>query len=72
MTRHQAAPTPDWLPTSLAARALGVSDYTLKRYAKRDQILEEGQHYRRAPYPNSTIVWHIERCFEALRGGVKS
>ena len=71
MTQHQAVPTPDWLPTSQAAHALGVSQYTLKRYARRDQILQEGQHYRRGPYANSTFVWHVARCFESLRGGVK-
>ena len=72
MTRHQTLPTPEWLPTSQAARALGVSNYTLKRYARRDKLLQEGRHYRRGPYANSTFVWHVERCFEALRGGVKS
>lgn len=69
MSLQQADQTPAWLPTSQAARLLGVSDYTLKRYARRDQILLEGQHYRRGPYANSTFIWHVESCFEVLRKG---
>lgn len=65
---HQA---PEWVPTSKAALALGISPCTLKRYANRDGILEEGTHYRRGPHANTALLWHLERCFEAVRGNTR-
>lgn len=62
---------PEWLPTSQAALALGVSPCTLKRYANRDGILKEGTHYRRGPHVNTAMLWHVARCFEAVRGGAR-
>ena len=58
---------PLWLSTGRAARALGCSIDTLKRYAKRDEFLIEGQHFRRGPHPNSPMVWNIHACEEAIR-----
>lgn len=68
MTSQQTVPAPEWLPTAQAARVLCVSDCTLKRYARRNQLLQEGLHYRRGPYTNSSLIWHVERCFETLHG----
>ena len=56
-----------WLPTGLAARALGCSVDTLKRYAKRDEFLVDGKHWRRGPHPNSPWVWNVPACQEAIR-----
>ncbi len=61
--------TPEWLPTTQAAQLLGVSGCTLKRYAKRDAILEEGTHWRRGPHTNTALVWHVPSCFDVLRRG---
>ncbi|QPN61965.1 helix-turn-helix domain-containing protein [Synechococcus sp. CBW1004] len=68
------SPTPpatlsDWLPTPQAAQLLGISHSTLKRYASRDRLLEEGTHFRRGPHANTPLLWHVPRCFQAIRGG---
>lgn len=63
--------SPDWLPTGQAAQQLGVSACTLKRYAKRDGILEEGTHFRHGVHANSPKVWHVKRCFQALSRGIQ-
>lgn len=55
-----------WLPTGQAARAVGCSTHTLKRYAYRDEFLVEGTHWRRGPYVNSPLVWNIPKCLEAI------
>ena len=55
-----------WLPTGLAARALGCSIDTLKRYAKRDEFLVDGKHWRRGAHPNSPWVWNVPACQEAI------
>lgn len=57
----------DWLPTTAAAAALGISPITLKR--KRDVsggFLEAGRHYSLGPEYNSPIKWRVEACREAL------
>ena len=59
--------SPVWMPTGPAARALNCSIDTLKRYAKRDEFLIEGKHWRRGAYPNSPWVWNIPACWEAIR-----
>ncbi|MEI6359508.1 MAG: hypothetical protein WCO50_04175 [Synechococcus sp. ELA619] len=66
--RHQSSitPAPRWLSTGRAAAALGRSADTLKRYAKRDEFLIEGQHWRRGPHRNSPMVWNVEACKEAI------
>ena len=56
-----------WLRTGRAARALGISEDTLKRYAFRDEFLIEGVHWRRGPHPTSPITWNMSACEEALR-----
>ena len=56
-----------WLPTGLAARSLGCSVDTLKRYAKRDEFLVDGKHWRRGAHPNSPWVWNVPACQEAIR-----
>ena len=67
--RHQISVTsvPQWLSTGRAAAVLGCSADTLKRYAKRDEFLIEGQHWRRGPHRNSPMVWNITGCQEAIR-----
>lgn len=55
-----------WLPTGPAARALGCSADTLKRYADRDEFLVEGQHWRHGPYRQSPRVWNIQACHQAI------
>lgn len=55
-----------WLPTGQAARALGCSADTLKRYVKRDEFLLEGEHWRRGPHPQSPMVWNIPACQKAI------
>jgi len=55
-----------WLPTGQAARHLGVSTETLKRYAKRDEFLIEGTHYRCGPHANSPYVWNVPACHQEL------
>lgn len=58
--------TQEWLPTGLATKALGVSAFTLKRYADRDCFLIEGVHFRYGFHSNSPRVWNIPACQEAL------
>ncbi len=63
---NQPAPLTTWLPTGQAARLLGCSSDTLKRYADRDEFLIDGQHWRRGPHLNSPRVWNIRACQQAL------
>jgi hypothetical protein len=52
-----------WLPTPAAARALGVSTRTLKRYAHPNSgFLLPGVHWAAGPYANSTTRWDVEAC----------
>jgi hypothetical protein len=56
-----------WLPTPLAARALGISPRTLKRYSNSgDGFLVPGVHWVAGPYANSPIRWDVEACREVL------
>jgi hypothetical protein len=55
-----------WLSTPAAALSLGLSPATLKRYADRDQILIEGNHWRSGLYRNSPRVWDVETCRKVL------
>ena len=55
-----------WLPTGQAARHLGVSNDTLKRYASRDEFLIEGKHWRRGAHPNSPWTWNVHGCRQAM------
>jgi hypothetical protein len=56
----------EWMPTGQATRILGVSPFTLKRYADRDCFLIEGKHFRHGPHSNSPRLWNIPACEEAL------
>lgn len=69
MPKDPNALNTDWVPTAQAARQLGVSSCTLKRYAHRDGLLQEGTHFLRGPHANTSLVWHLKRCFLALRPG---
>ena len=51
-----------------AAQLLGISHCTLKRYAKRDGLLQEGIHFRRGPHNNTALLWNVQLCFETVRG----
>lgn len=66
-------PLNSWLPTGLAARTLGVSADSLKRYADRDGFLVEGKHWRRGVHHNSPRLWNLELCVDALayRGRIR-
>ncbi|MCT0201692.1 MAG: hypothetical protein N3Z28_04080 [Synechococcaceae cyanobacterium MAG-AL2] len=56
-----------WLPTPLAARALGVSTRTLKRYGHPEVgFLVPGVHWVAGPFANSTLRWDVETCRQVL------
>ena len=61
---HGSMPTTDqWLPTTEAARALGVSPRTLKRYGNPTTgFLEPGVHWFSGPYANSPAIWDVPTC----------
>jgi hypothetical protein len=60
-----------WMPTALAARALGVSARTLKRYGA--DFLEPGRHWCRGAYSNSPTRWDVEACrTEIHRRGMRT
>ena len=68
MSPSQNHSTFEWLPTAQAAQLLGISHCTLKRYAKRDGLLQEGIHFRRGPHTNTALLWNVQLCFETVRG----
>lgn len=55
-----------WLPTGQAARELGISPDSLKRYADRDEVLLLGEHWRQGVHSNSPRVWNLPLCLQAL------
>ena len=56
-----------WLSTRQAARVLGISEWSLRRYANAESgFLLEGKHFKRGPYQTSKIGWHIEKVKEAM------
>jgi hypothetical protein len=56
-----------WQPTPIAARALGVSPRTLKRYGHPDTgFLMPGVHWIAGPFANSTTRWDVEACRDVL------
>jgi len=55
-----------WLPTGQAARELGISPDSLKRYADRDEVLVLGEHWRHGVHSNSPRVWNLPLCLQAL------
>jgi hypothetical protein len=68
--REDGGPLPlgdRWLPTPLAARALGVSPRSLKRYGHPlGGFLVPGVHWTCGPYSNSTARWDVPACREVL------
>ena len=57
----------EWLPSPLAARALGISLRTLKRYGNPDTgFLIPGVHWAAGPYANSPTCWDVEACRAVL------
>ena len=65
-TTNQPHPLDTWLPTGKAVCALCRSADTLKRYALRDGVLIEGQHWRRGAYRQSPMVWNVRACEQAI------
>jgi len=62
----------DWLPSPEAARALGVSLRTLKRYGAADGFLVPGQHWISGAFANSPTRWDVPACREVIhRRGIK-
>jgi hypothetical protein len=62
MTRSPSA----WAVQRLAADGLGVSERTLHRW-RAAGLLKPGEHYRRKfPNPNSPLLYHLERCEQAM------
>ena len=55
-----------WLPTGQAARMLGISQITLKRYADRDGFLVEGINWRRGHHHGTPRVWELHSCKAAI------
>ena len=59
-------PSSPWAVQRLAADGLGISERTLHRW-RAAGLLKPGQHFRRKfPNPNSPLLYHLERCEEAM------
>ena len=57
---------PHWSVQRQAADCLGVSERTLHRWRSAG-LLKPGEHFRRKfPSPNSPLLYHLERCEEAM------
>lgn len=57
----------NWLPSPEAARALGISNRTLKRYGNPETgFLIPGVHWVAGPYANSPCLWDVEACRAVL------
>ena len=57
---------PHWSVQRQAADCLGVSVRTLHRWRSAG-LLKPGEHFRRKfPSPNSPLLYHLERCEEAM------
>lgn len=57
----------EWIPTTSAARALGVSPRTLKRYGHPDSgFLIPGVHWAAGPFANSPSTWDVAACRAVL------
>ena len=55
-----------WTRQRHAADYLGISERTLHRW-RAAGLLQPGQHFRRKfPNPNSPLLYHLERCEEAM------
>ena len=57
-----------WLDTRQAARALGISEWSLRRYANAESgFLLEGKHFKKGPYKTSKTAWHMEKIQSAMQ-----
>lgn len=55
-----------WARQRHAADCLGISERTLHRW-RAAGLLQPGHHFRRkSPNPNSPLLYHLERCEEAM------
>jgi len=55
-----------WAVQRQAADCLGISERTLHRW-RAAGLLQPGQHFRRKfPNPNSPLLYHLERCEQAM------
>jgi len=55
-----------WLGAHETARALGISYSTLYRW-RTFGLFKAGSHWRRKfPNPNSPILYHLDRCSQAM------
>ncbi len=55
-----------WAVQRTAADHLGISERTLHRW-RAAGLLKPGLHFRRKfPNPNSPLLYHLERCDEAM------
>ena len=55
-----------WSTTTTAAKQLGISPQTLKRYADRDEILLPGTHFAWGTHHNSPRMWNVPAIVEVL------
>lgn len=56
-----------WLLTREAARALGISKWSLRRYANAETgFLLEGKNFKKGRYRTSKTAWHMEQVKEAM------
>jgi hypothetical protein len=65
-TKRSPEPERQWRRTGVAARELGVHEATLKRYADRDHILIEFEHWIYGAHSNSPRLWDVPKCLDAL------
>jgi hypothetical protein len=60
------SPSFPWAVQRAAADHLGISERTLHRW-RAAGLLKAGVHFRRKfPNPNSPLLYHLERCDEAM------
>ena len=56
-----------WLTTRQAAIALGISEWSLRKYANSETgFLSEGEHFKKGPFRTSRTAWHMEKVKDAM------
>ena len=56
-----------WLTTRQAVAILGISEWSLRKYANSETgFLVEGEHFRKGPTRTSRTAWHLEAVKEAM------
>ena len=56
-----------WLTTRQAVAILGISEWSLRKYANSETgFLVEGEHFRKGPTRTSRTAWHMEAVKEAM------